>query len=81
MYKFLSEKMEFWKSDVNIEGSGIDLVIDGFKGLQCEILKPFKKEVPTEKLRQVRRLLGTIQDQPITIDFSNYLIHIQHILI
>ena len=81
LYKFLSERMEFWKEEVKIKWVDDDLLIDGFKGLMCHAKEPFETTVYVEKLRQLRRMLGAISDQPITVHFDGYKIEIQHITI
>lgn len=81
LYKFLSEKMEFWKDEVKIAGIGDELTIDGFKGLLCCIKEPFECTMETVKLRRLKELLGKVSDQPVTIVFDGFKIEIQYITI
>lgn len=81
MYKFLSEKMEFWKDEVKIAGADDELIIDGFKGLLCCIKAPFECTMETVKLRRLKDLLGKVSDQPVTMVFDGFKIEIQYITI
>jgi hypothetical protein len=81
MYKFLSERMEFWKEEVKIAGVDDELIIDGFKGLLCHIKGPFEVTIYVEKLRQLKRLLGTLSDQPLSIVFDGFKIEVQYVTI
>jgi hypothetical protein len=81
LYKFLSERMEFWKEEVKIVGTNDELIIDGFKGMMCHSKAPFETSVYVDKLRQLRRLLGTITDQPITMNIDGLKIELQYITI
>lgn len=81
LYKFLSDRIQFWKGEVKIVGTGDELIIDGFKGLMCYCKAPFECTIETGKLRQLRRLLGTISDQPITLNIDGFKFEIQYITI
>lgn len=81
LYKFLSEKMEFWKDEVKIYGTGDELIIDGFKGLMVHCQKPFECTIEIGRMRQLKRLLGAISDQPITLIIDGFKFEIQHITI
>lgn len=81
LYKFLSEKMEFWKDEVKIVGIDDELTIDGFKGLLCCIKAPFECPIETVKLRRLKDLLAKVSDQPVTIIFDWSKIEIYNITI
>lgn len=81
LYKFLSEKMEFWKDEVKIYGTGDELIIDGFKGLMVHCQRPFECTIEISRMRQLKRLLGAITDQPITLIIDGFKFGIQHITI
>lgn len=81
LYKFLSEKMEFWKDEVKIYGADDELIIDGFKGLIVHCQRPFECIIEISRIRQLKRLLGAITDQPITLIIDGFKFEIQHICI
>jgi hypothetical protein len=77
LYKYLSEKVEFFREEVKVKVEDGELQMDGFRCFLCEHQQPFETVVSVKKVRELRKLLSCIHDQPIVlhIGYDNFAIH------
>jgi hypothetical protein len=83
LLKYLCNIQEFLKGDakIRVDPDTKELQIDGFKGLDVEWKGENEREIPVQKLIDLKNVLMKITDQPLTIKFDYFNIGIQSIII
>jgi hypothetical protein len=83
LLKYLCNIQEFLKGDakIRIDPDTKELQIDGFKGLDVEWKGENEREIPVQKLIDLKNVLMRITDQPLTIKIDHFNIGIQSIII